>query len=442
MIKLKRGLDLPIAGVPEQVVHEGPVVRSVALLTADYLGIEPELAVAAGERVSTGQTLFTDRRSPGVNYTAPGTGRVAIQQNERGELQALAIELETDEFVEFERYDEAGLTALSREQVQRNLLASGLWTALRTRPYSKVPAAGQAPSAIFVTAMDTEPLAARPDRIIEAQKPAFCAGLTALSHLTDGKVYVCKAPAVLVPVPNVGSIQVAEFGGPHPAGLAGTHIHFLEPVVDGRQVWSIGYQDVIAIGKLFTQGRLDVERIVALAGPQVIDPRLLRTRLGAHLAQLCEGELKDGDNRIVSGSVLNGRAAGYLGRYHQQVCVLREGRQRERLSWLSFGVSRFSVLPVYLSRVFGARRFPFTTNTHGSERVPMPLDSYERVMPLDLMPTQLLAALLAGDTARARALGALELDEEDLALCTYVCPAKRQYGPLLRSQLQRIEQEG
>lgn len=442
MITIKRGLDLPIAGAPEQVVYDGAAVRSVAVLTADYIGIEPELAVAEGERVKTGQPLFTDRRAPGVIYTAPGTGTVSLRRGERGELQAVAIELEADEFVEFDRYAEADLAGLSREQVQRNLLASGLWTALRTRPYSKVPQACSAPRAIFVTAIDTEPLAARPDLIIETHKSAFCAGLTVLSHLTDGMVYVCKAPAVLVPVPNVGSIQVAEFGGPHPAGLPGTHIHFLDPVDGARQVWTIGYQDVIAIGMLFTQGRLSVERVVALAGPQVIDPRLVRTRLGARLEQLCERELKAGDNRIVSGSVLNGRSADYLGRYHQQVCVLREGRQRERLSWLSFGVGRFSVLPIYLSRLIGWRRFAFTTNTHGSERVPLPLDSYDRVMPLDLLPAPLLRALLVGDTAQARALGALELDEEDLALCTYVCPAKRQYGPLLRSQLERIEQEG
>ena len=447
MIRIKRGLDLPISGVPEQSVFDAPAVRRVAVVGDDYIGLDAALAVEVGARVRTGQLLFTDRNSPGIHYTAPATGHVsAIHRDETRALQSLVIDIEPDEFVEFERFDAAALAELAPQQVRAQLLASGLWSAFRTRPYSKVPAADAQPHSIFVTAIDTHPLAPRPEPIIEAQREAFCNGIAVVSLLTDGKLFVCKEPGVLVPVPNnVVNVQVSEFCGPHPAGLPGTHIHFLDPVSAERQVWHIGYQDVIAIGRLFTEGRLHAERVVALAGPQVEDPRLLRTRLGASLDALCSGQLRPGDNRVVSGSVFGGRTAhgalSYLGRYHNQVTVLEEGRQRDRFGWLSAGVSRFSTFDIYLSQFLHGKRFPFTTNTHGSARTLVPTGAYERVMPLDILPTQLLRALIAGDLELAQQLGALELDEEDLSLCTFVCPGKGEYGSLLRDNLRRIESQ-
>lgn len=447
MIKIKRGLDLPIAGAPEQSVFDGPTVRSVAVIGFDYNGMKPTMAVKEGDRVKTGQLLFSDKKTPGVLFTAPATGIVsAIHRGERRVLQSVVIDAEADEYVTFPSYPEAQLATLSREQVQASLVESGLWTAFRTRPYSKVPAPGTLPGAIFVTAMDTQPLAGRPEVVIDMYKQAFCNGLAVISHLTDHKVFVCKAPAVHVPVPDVPNVQVAEFGGPHPAGLPGTHIHFLRPAGARNVVWHIGYQDVIAIGKLFTEGRLFTDRVVALAGPQVEDPRLLRTRIGANLEELTAGQMKVGDNRIVSGSVLGGRSArgpvAFLGRYHNQVTVLLEGRKRDFMGWLSPGSNRHSVLGIYLSQFVASKKFAFNTNTNGSERAMVPVGSYERVMPLDILPTQLLRALIVGDTAVAQQLGALELDEEDLALCTYVCPGKYEYGPILRENLTRIEVEG
>ncbi len=447
MINIKRGLDLPITGAPEQVIHDGPKVRSVAVIGFDYVGMRPTMAVSVGDRVKTGDLLFTDKKNPEVRYTAPATGVVsAINRGERRVLQSVVIDAEPDEFVEFERFDPSALASLSQEQVQQQLVQSGLWTALRTRPFSKVPVPGTQPSSLFVTAMDTHPLAARPELIIERNQQAFSDGLTVLSHLTSGRLFVCKAPAVHVPVPDVTSLQVEEFAGPHPAGLPGTHIHFLDPVSANREVWHIGYQDVIAIGKLFTEGKLWTERVISLAGPQVEDPRLLITRLGASLEELTAGQMKSGENRVISGSVLGGRTArgpvAFLGRYHNQVSVLREGRERELLHYFSLGANRFSVARIYLSQFFSGRKFAFTTSTRGSERAMIPIGSYERVMPLDILPTQLLRAIIVGDTQTAQQLGVLELDEEDLALCTFVCPGKYEYGPILRDNLTRIELEG
>lgn len=444
MIKINRGLDLPISGAPEQVISDGPKVRSVAVIGFDYVGMKPTMAVQVGDRVKTGQVIFTDKKTEGVKYTAPATGVVsAINRGEKRVLQSVVIDVEDDDFVEFPQYSD--LNAVSRDQAVESLVESGLWTALRTRPYSKVPAPAASASSIFVTAIDTSPLAADPAVIIAEQTEAFQNGVTVLSKLTDGKVFVCKAAGSSVNASGA-SVEVAEFAGPHPAGLAGTHIHNLDPVNHDKFVWTVGYQDVIAIGKLFTEGKLFTDRVISLAGPQVEKPCLVRTRIGADLEGLTAGQLKAGDNRIVTGSVLGGRTArgatAYLGRYHSQVSVLLEGAIREFMGWLSPGINKHSTLGIYISSLLKGKLFNFSANTNGSERAMVPVGSYEKVMPLDILPTQLLRSLIVGDTQVAQQLGCLELDEEDLALCTYVCPGKYEYGPILRDNLTRIEKEG
>lgn len=447
MIKIKRGLNLPISGAPAQSIENAKPVTQVALIGFDYVGMKPTMAVQVGDRVKCGQLLFTDKKTEGVRYTSPASGVVsAINRGERRVFQSIVIDVEGDEHETFKSYPEAQFGQLSRQQVVDNLVESGLWTAFRTRPYSKVPAPDSEPHSIFVTAIDTHPLAADPAVVIREASAEFKQGIEIISHLTAGKVFVCTAPGVALDLPRLDKVQREEFAGPHPAGLAGTHIHFLDPVGVHKTVWTIGYQDVIAIARLFRTGNLDVSRVVALGGPQVKNPRLLRTRLGASLEQLCAGELKEGVNRIISGSVFGGRHArgpvSYLGRYANQVSVLLEGTKRQFMGWLSPGANMFSVLNIYLSKLTPGKRFDFTTTTNGSERAMVPIGTYEDVMPLDILPTQLLRSLIVGDTETAQQLGCLELDEEDLALCTFVCPGKYEYGPILRSNLTRIELEG
>jgi len=445
MINIKRGLDLPIVGAPTQRIEAGRPVRSVAVIGFDYPTMKPTMAVQVGDRVRLGQILFSDKKSEGVHYTAPGAGVVsAVHRGEKRVLQSVVIDLEGDDEITFASYSSDQLEGLSSEQVRENLQQSGLWTALRTRPFSKVPAVDAVPNSIFVTAIDTHPLAADPAVIIAEQAEAFEAGLKVLGNLA--KVFLCKAPDASLPGESLAKVQVEAFSGPHPAGLAGTHIHFLDPVSASKSVWTIGYQDVIAVGKLFTSGRLWVERVVALGGPVVENPRLVRTRLGANLDELTAGELQPGANRVVSGSLLGGRTAhgafAYLGRYHQQVSCLREGKEREMLHYMRAGVEKHSILNIYVSKLMGGKKFAFSTSTNGSPRAMVPVGNYEEVMPLDVLPTQLLRALIVGDTEVAQKLGCLELDEEDLALCTYVCAGKYEYGPILRDNLTRIEKEG
>lgn len=452
MIKIKRGLDVPIAGVPEQRIEDAQAVRSVAVLGRDYVGMKPTMEVSEGDRVRLGQKLFTDKKTEGVIYTAPGTGIVrSINRGRRRAFLSLVIDLDDDQSDQetFPSYDDHTLATLDRQSIVDNLVNSGLWTALRTRPYSRVPAPDSRPAAVFVNLMDSNPLAADPEVIVRNHLDDFLRGLRLLSRLTDGRLYACRRAGSFSGLEDEhtsDNIVVEDFDGPHPAGLTGTHIHFLEPVSLNKWVWTINAQDVIAVGKLFRTGQIWTERVVALGGPQVNSPRLLRTRLGANLGEMTSGGLKAGDNRIISGSVLSGRTARdpeqFLGRYHQQVSVLREGYERPFMGYLSPGLRRHSNLGIYLSSLLGRRqRYEFTTTTNGSERAMVPVGSYETIMPLDILPTQLLRSLIVTDIESAMDLGALELDEEDLALCTYVCPGKYEYGPILRANLTRIEKE-
>jgi len=396
MITIKKGLDIPLSGAPLQQINPdnyvGNAVKTVAVIGPDYIGMRPTMAVKEGDKVALGQVLFEDKKNPGVVFTAPAAGTVsAINRGEKRVFESVVIEVDDEgEEKTFASHSIDSLDALERQNVVSQLVESGQWVALRTRPYSKIPAIDSAPVAIFVTAVDTNPLAADPSLVIKQSSADFQAGIKVLTCLTEGQVFVCTGESD-IPVPQSGKVHLEQFGGIHPAGNAGTHIHFLRPASLANVVWTIGYQDVIAVGKLFTTA--------------------------------------DG-------------SCAFLGRYANQVSVLLEGEERPMLHYVSPGKDRFSNMPIYLSRLNPKRLWNFTTTTNGSERAMVPIGAYEKVMPLDILPTQLLRAIIVGDTAVAQQLGALELDEEDLALCTFVCPGKYEYGPILRDNLERIEREG
>ncbi|MGS2719272.1 Na(+)-translocating NADH-quinone reductase subunit A [Paraglaciecola aestuariivivens] len=446
MIKITKGLDLPIKGSPQQTIQEGNAVTKVAILGEEYIGMRPTMHVQEGDKVKKGQVLFEDKKNPGVKFTAPAAGNVvAINRGAKRVLQSVVIEIEGNESEEFAKYSSSELASLDAAKVQQNLVDSGMWTAIRTRPYSKSPALDSKPNSIFVSVMDTNPLAADPLVIIAERNQDFINGLNVISCLTDGKVFVSKAAGSDV---NTGDakVEVNEFAGVHPAGLVGTHIHYLDPVGANKKVWHIGYQDVMAIGHLFTTGELDNQKVVSLAGPEAKNPRLVRTLLGADITELTAGEANEGEMRMISGSVLQGNHAhgvhGFLGRFHNQVTILREGREKELFGWIKPGVNQHSITRAFMGHLNPKKLFNMTTTTNGSDRSMVPIGNYERIMPLDILPTLLLRDMISGDTDGAQTLGCLELDEEDLALCTYVCPGKYNYGPILRDCLDKIEKEG
>jgi Na+-transporting NADH:ubiquinone oxidoreductase subunit A len=455
---IKKGLDLPISGEPVQQIEAAPSVSCVALLARDYQFMKPRMHVVEGDAVKRGQLLFEDRKTEGVLFTSPGAGTVvAVNRGERRAFQSIVIDLtpaeregepSDTECCAFSSFTGRGVGELSDDQVRELLVESGQWTALRTRPFSKVPGPQETCAAIFVAAMDTRPLAADPAVVLEGRLDDFNLGLQALTRLTEGPVHLCCEPGSVFDGGGVEGVRVSHFAGKHPAGLAGTHIQALEPVHRERTVWTIGYQDVAAIGVLFSTGRVDVRRVVALGGPVVKSPRLLSTRIGAKTAELLADQLEGRSNRVVSGSVLHGHRAmgtrfGFLGRYANQISCLREDDNREFMGWLAPGFDRYSVTRAFGSALRGSSaRYDFTTTTHGAHRAMVPIGLFERVMPLDIMPTFLLRALLMDDLERAEALGCLELDEEDLALCSFVSPGKEDYGPALRRNLFEIWKEG
>ncbi len=443
--RIKRGLDLPLAGRPEQIIDDGATVRSVALIGPDTHGIRPRMQVEAGDRVRLGQALFADRKNPQVPFTAPGAGFVeAINRGERRSLQSLVIRLDGDDSESFATFSTAADPPA--DKVRETLVRSGQWTAFRTRPFSNIPAPDATPAAIFVTAIDSNPHAADPAVVIAPRAADFEFGLRAVATLTAGTVHVCTRPDANIAVPDSERLRTSTFSGPHPAGLVGTHIHFLEPVSQNKTVWHIGYQDVIAIGGLLRTGRPDMERVVALGGPLVRSPRLLRTRIGAYLPDLLADELDVGGKRVVSGSVLAGRRAAtpvcWLGRYHLQVSVLPEGSEREFLAWARPGTHKFSAVRAFAAHLLHRGDYALTSSQNGSPRAMVSIGAFEKVMPLDILATPLLKALLVTDTDAARELGCLELDEEDLALCSFVCNGKYEYGPFLRESLADIEANG
>jgi Na+-transporting NADH:ubiquinone oxidoreductase subunit A len=442
---LKRGLDLPLKGAPEQIISRSSPVQRIALLGDDYVDLKPRFSVQEGDHVALGQCLFIDKKNPGVRFTSPGAGRiVSIQRGAKRKFEAIIIELEGNNERTFSIPVHSGPEGIQGETVRDLLVKSGLWTGLRTRPYDRIPAIDACPNSLFITAMDTRPLAADPAVIIAEHKEDFLLGLKMVQRLAP-TTYLCTDGSPEIPGRSIGGIIDAEFHGPHPAGLPSTHIHFLDPAHQKKTVWFIGYPDVIAVGYLFRTGRIMTERIVSLAGPAMDNPKLLRTRTGANLAELCPKQADDNNIRLLSGSVLNGRqyskSHSFLGRYHHQICALAEGDGRGLFSWMMPGRDRFSTKRLFFSNFMNIKSFAMNTAAWGGRRVIFPLGVYEEVMPLDFVITSLLKSLATDDLEKAAALGVLELVEEDLALCSLVCPGKNDFGPMLRAMLTRIERE-
>lgn len=452
-MRIKKGLDIPIAGEPSEVIDECNKIKECAILGADYIGLKPKLSVQEGDTVAIGTPLFVNKDNPEVKMTAPCSGQVVkINRGYRRVLQSIVIaddgKNKALEIPNLPSLSDRPPNAEGIQQIKKILADCGQWVAFRTRPFSIIPDLSSTPNSIFVTAVDTNPLAFNPQIIINQHQEEFISGLKLLSVLSPF-VHLCTdESATSFKVAN--NVIQHHFSGVHPAGLAGTHVHYIDPIVNmDKTVWTINYQEVIALGHLNLFGRLWTDRYISLCGPCVRNPRIIKLKLGSHLHELTHGELSAEPTeplRIISGSILHGRQSEdgleYLGRYHLQVSVIKEGIERPPLHYVQAGRHRFSKLPIYVSKLIGEKKWNFTSTTNGSSRAMVPIGIYEEIMPLNILPTQLLRALIVGDSEMAQQLGCLELDEEDLALCTYVCPGKYEYGPILRDNLQRIQKEG
>ena len=354
IFKIKKGLDLPIDGVSSLEIDDSNYqnIKEIALIGDDFKHMKPVFKVKVGEKVTKGQILFEDRKYPEIKYTALCDGIIKeIYRGEKRKFHSIVISIDKEEeekLAIFSKISRNELKNLPIEEIKERLLNSGLWISLRMRPFDTVANPSLKPKAIFVNAMDSNPLAVCPSVIINENKEAFQDGLNVLTQLTNGKVNLCKSSQTKMNIPHGESGKVINylFEGKHPSGLVGTHIHFIEPIINlEKSVFHIGYQDVIAIGKLFVNGEIFTDRYFALGGFQVKNPRIIKARLGAKLSDIIKKELKEGENRIISGSIFCGREAknefDYLGRYDNIVSVLKEDRRRIFHGFLAPGNRKF-----------------------------------------------------------------------------------------------------
>lgn len=436
---IHRGFDVVLAGPPDQLIDAAAPVRHVGILGHDYQGLKPALKVSVDDRVRVGDVLFTDRHDVRLQVTSPASGTIsAIERGERRALESIVIAVDGDESVNYPAPGRRGLRSLDPRDITGRLLESGLWTALRARPFNRIPSPDTAPRWLFVTAIDTNPHAADPAVVIEGNAEAFSAGVAMLSRLATETTYVCHAPGADIPLPDEpSSIQRAEFAGPHPAGLPGTHIHHLATVGIATVAWHIGYQDVIAAGQLFVKGKLIADRVIALGGSGASRPRLLRTRLGARLSELLRDDmLQPAVVHAGSPLMLNSsrRQADYLGRYDLQVTLI----DRSEVQTHTLYRRPASMLGPLAWRFRRRRRLTPQLSPPRPHQGFVPVEAFERVWPFAIPPAPLLRALLSGDTETAEALGCLELAPDDLALCTLLCPAHQDYGRALNRTLDSI----
>ncbi len=409
-ISIRQGLQVALPGTPEQRVDPGKQVSSVGFDGADFADIRCEIMVAEGDAVAVGSPLFRDRKRPDILFTAPAAGIVErIALGPRRRLASLELRVGTGKAVRF-----SVPAAPARDSVQHLLLESGLWTAFRARPFGRIPDPGSAPEAIFVTAIDTYPLAADPKVALQDWRTAFAHGIDLLTILTEGPVFICQAPGENL-VGERSKVRCVQFAGPHPAGLPGTHIHRLLRLRPGRRVWQIHCQDVVSIGRLLESGMLAPERVISLAGPGVRRPRLVRVPAGASLDDLVAEELTEGGMQILSGPAIAGREGLFLGRHHWQVTILPYQQPRRGHDWLPSFFAFKQTEPV------------------------IPSEALEQALGLDIPVVPLLRALSVGDVETATRLGCLELLEEDLALPAYASGSRQDFPSLLRSTLDSLE---
>ena len=441
-IRLRKGLDIPIKGAAEKILAGETNPSRFGVRPIDFPDLIPKLEVKPGDQVKAGSPLFHDKRHPEIKFTSPVSGTVlSVERGERRKMLEVTVEKNGNECIDFGKADPALLT---RGKIIENLLASGLWPAVRQRPYHVIAKPGDVPKSVFISGFDTAPLA--PDyNFIMKNSPAslFNTGLKAVTKLTGGKINLVLNSKESV-LNNTPGVDISYISGPHPAGNVGVHIHHLDPVNKGEVVWYINLQDVIAIGRLFAEGIYKPERIVALTGSEAAHPRYYKMLSGSSVTPMLSGNIRSGNVRYISGNVLTGTkiaADGYLGYYDSQVTVIPEGDYYEFFGWAAPGAKKFSFYKTFMSSLLPGRDYILDTNFHGGERAFVMTGQYEKVVPMDIYPMQLCKSILAGDVDMMENLGIYEVAEEDFALCEFICPSKIEIQSIIRNGLDLMIKE-
>lgn len=444
-IKLRRGLNIKLLGDAEKVIETPETPETFAVKPTDFNGLTPKLLAREGDEVKAGSPLFYSKDDNRVVITSPVSGEVVeVVRGEKRKIMAIKVLADKERtYLEFPKGDPSGM---DRSQVKDQLLKSGVWSYIRQRPYNVIANPDDTPKAIFISAFDTAPLAPDYDFVVHGQEGNFQAGLNALAKLTDGKVHL-NVSGEAQPADAFGGakgVQVNKVSGPHPAGNVGIQIHHIDPIAKGEKVWVVNPQDVIIIGRLFREGKYDATKVIALCGSQVSHPKYYRVVTGFALSKLLAGKLNEGKSRIISGNPLTGEKVSedsYLGFYHSQITVIPEGDEPEFMGWLTPGLNKFSASRTFLSWLTPNKKYDLDTAMHGEERAFVMSGEYEKVLPMDIYPVHLLKASLANDIELMEGLGIYEVDEEDFALCEYVCTSKIEVQSILREGLDLVRKE-
>ena len=437
MIKTKKGLDLPISGSPSTDIDSSTAINSIAMLGADYVGLKPTMMVDEGDSVQSGQKLFENKKNPGTYITAPLSG--VIKSINRGDKRRfLSLIIETDDSLDLLNFD------LNDYSSPIDFLVdSGALAYFRTRPYNRMPIPSELPSAIFINACDTNPLSIDPHELIKFDQDLFNQGLKFIQSINGDIKTFCSYQNNDFDK-SVEGVSYNQFKGPHPAGLVGTHIHFLYPVGQNRSVWTISWQEVISLGYLLHNNNLRSDKNVTIGGPNTYDPKILKVKYGSNLSELTAGKIFD-NSRVISGSVLNGHSGenvmNYLGSFDNQVSVLPDESNDILFNWAMPGSTLHSNLPAFISSWIKPIKFTFNVSMNGGNRAIVPVSSYQEIMPLNILMIQLLKSLVTLDIELGEKLGVLELAPEDLALASYVCPSKYDYQSILDSNLEKMYEE-
>jgi len=411
----------------------------------DFPGLIPKLEVKPGVEVLAGTPLFHDKLRPEIKFTSPVSGKiVSVERGDRRKMLEVVIERDGTGSVDFGKADTENISA---GQIKGHLLESGLWPAIRQRPYHVVANPDDQPKSIFISCFDTAPLAPDYNFILEnTSVSSFRTGISALSKLTRGKIHlVLKGNGADNNIfDGIDGVEKSFFSGPHPAGNVGVHIHHLDPVNKGEVVWYINFQDVISIGRLFEEGIYRPEKIFAVTGSEVINPQYYSIMSGGAVTQIISGNVKAGGLRYISGNVLTGTNIGnqgFLGFYDSQITVIPEGNYHEFFGWAAPGLNKYSFSRTFLSSLIPKRSYKLDTNFHGGERAFVVTGQYEKVVPMDIFPMQLLKAIIAQDIDMMENLGIYEVAEEDFALCEFICPSKIEIQSVLRNGLDLMRKE-
>jgi Na+-transporting NADH:ubiquinone oxidoreductase subunit A len=445
VIKLKKGLDIPLQGMAEKVLEKPALPKVFAVKPTDFPGIRPKMMVRADDEVKVGTPLFFDKYNPEVMFASPVSGRVvAINRGERRKI--LEVVIKSDEKMTLEKFEKADPGSLTRSDIVKVLLKAGLWPFLRQRPYGIIPRPGDEPRSIFISGFDTAPLAPDYGFIMDGTDREFQAGINVLGKLTDGKVHLNLNPDLTPPevFTKVTGVQLNYFTGPHPSGNPGVQIHHLDPVHKNGTVWYIGPQHVLTLGRFFLNGAVDFSRIIALTGSEVLKPRYYQTMMGASVAGYVRENVREGNLRFISGNVLTGSKIpmnGFIGFYDSQITVIPEGDHHRFLGWATPGLDRFSVSRTFFSWLMGDRKYRLDTNYNGGLRAYVMTGEYERVLPMDIIPQQLIKAIMVEDIDKMENLGIYEVIEEDMALCEYICTSKTEVQTIIRQGIELMIKE-